>query len=145
MAQAAVRALSYAEVDAVIDELNGLNPYDRQAVPSLIKLEPENIEEDPMLGPLRAIAISAKRYVLYRLSPDGLAIRKASNHGLGLYRSPLTRRPDRSEPWPEWVEAAWEAIIRELEGLDAAPESPWIDLPALKRSPLLQPVHDPCL
>ena len=60
---------------------------------SLVKLEKENLARDGS-GPveLYALALSSKRYVLYNRTPDGVDVRKASNHGLGLYRSPIERR-----------------------------------------------------
>jgi hypothetical protein len=66
-----------------------LNPY---AVPgSILKLEDENFALDEtgreipgVLAPLYCFAISAKRYALFNMSPDGRPIiRKASIHGLG--------------------------------------------------------------
>jgi hypothetical protein len=108
----AVRALSHAGVDAILARLDDLNPYDRDVVPSLIKVEPENVgPDDPPDQELYGYAISAKRYALYRQSPLGRRIVKASAHGLGMYRRPYEDPPGWDKPWPAWVEDAWEAII----------------------------------
>ena len=62
----AVRALSWVEVDAVLVELDRLNPYARGTVVSLVKLEPENFATDGTTPvELWCVAGSAKRYVLY--------------------------------------------------------------------------------
>jgi hypothetical protein len=137
----AVNALSFREVDDVLREINRLNPYPATVVASLVKLEPENyaVADPPEPAGLHGIAISAKRYALYQRGPSGPTIRKASNHGLGLYRAPFPRQPDRGDPWPEWVEAAWETIIREVEGLPAQPEPDWLDLPAVSQLPVSSP------
>jgi hypothetical protein len=135
----AVHALSYAEIDAIRSKLNVLNPYDPSVVPDLVKLEPENQPADPALGPLRAVAVSAKRYALYRIGPGGPVIVKASNHGLGLFRSPDGRRPGWHQPWPEWVDHAWSGIIREAEGLPPPEPPARLDLPALSQLPISSP------
>ena len=91
------RALSWAEVDEVRDRLNGLNPYDRSAVPDIIKLEDENFAQraDGTVDrgcrvQLYGYAISAKRFALYEHGPDGASVlRKRSEHGLGALLSPL--------------------------------------------------------
>src|SRR5262249_25174814 len=71
--QAAIRPLSWAEVDGIVGRFAALNPYDRSAVRgSILKVEAENF--DPASGARRQLycwAISAKRYCLYNLDPDG--------------------------------------------------------------------------
>jgi hypothetical protein len=140
--QAAVRALSWGDVDEVLAGLNALNPYDRDAVPSLIKLEPENFAPDDPTRPeeLWAVDVSSKRYALYNRGPDGeVDVRKASTHGLGLFRSPIQADPDWDEEWPQWADLVWRRIIAEAEGLpvDAAPA--WFDLPAVSQLPISSP------
>ncbi len=134
-----VHALSYAQVDAIRAGLNRLSPYRRDAVPELLKLEPENGPPagHPGAGPLHAVALSAKRYALYNPSPAGPVIRKASNHGLGLYRRPFADlEPDvgqEGRAWPAWAEEVWQRVIAEAEGRDPAPEPDWFGLPAVSQ------------
>src|SRR5262249_30756804 len=40
-----VRALSWAQVDEIRERFNALNPYDREAVPDLLKLTDENFRQ----------------------------------------------------------------------------------------------------
>ncbi len=137
----AVRALSWADVDAIVQGLETLNPYVAGTVTSLLKLERENyaVGGKQRSVELFALAISAKRYALYERTPDGPRIRKASIHGLGLYRRPY---PD-SEGWsadaPAWVVETWERIIREAEGLPVPPEPAWFDLPAISQLAISSP------
>ncbi len=64
-----VKALSWTEVDAIIQRFTALNPYDRAFVPdSILKLEKDNLE--PITKARRQLycyAISAKRYSLFNL------------------------------------------------------------------------------
>ena len=92
--RAAVRSLSWAEVEGVIAEIERLNPYAPGSIPSLLKLEGVNFDprtEQP--EELYAVSISAKRYALYNLIDGEITLRKASVHGLGLYRAPRETDP----------------------------------------------------
>ena len=143
----AVRALAWSEVDEVLAVLNDLNPYDRSAVPSLIKLEPQNFSGDDPTRPeeLRCLATSSKRYVLFNDGPDGPVIRKPSVHGLGMFRSPLRQpdtddgRSDDGDHWPKWVEIVWQRIIAEAQGRDPGAEPDWFGLPAVSQLPISSP------
>jgi hypothetical protein len=64
---AAIRALSWVQVNDVVTRFEALNPYDRAAVPGSI-LKVEDVNFDPGTGvrrELRCQAISAKRYALF--------------------------------------------------------------------------------
>jgi hypothetical protein len=136
----AIQALSWDEVDEVRAAINALSPYDRGLVSSLVKLEDENLDEATGAPcELFAIAISTKRYALYERTPTGPRIRKASTHGLGMYRRPYPDPPGWTKPWPAWVEDVWVRIIREIEGLPALPEPGWFDLPAVGQLPISSP------
>jgi hypothetical protein len=78
-----VTLLSYAQVDAIRERFNQLNPYDRTIVEELVKWEhPKDSNGRPSRNPKDQIyvtAISAKRYALYslvnnqpKLIPDGI-------------------------------------------------------------------------
>ena len=109
--EAAVRALSYAEVDAIRARFGArLNPYEPGAIRDILKLEAVNDGR-----PLYALAISAKRYALFNLDGDGEpVIRKASEHGLGHLLNPLDL-DDRGGR--AWIEAVWRDLVREAFGL----------------------------
>ncbi len=65
--KAAIKALSWPQVDAIAKRFEALNPYDRTAIPaSVLKIEDDNF--DPKTGRQRqlwCLAISAKRYTLF--------------------------------------------------------------------------------
>jgi hypothetical protein len=62
----AVRALSWAQVQAIRERFSILNPYDPAAVAgSILKLEDENLDRQGQQRQLWAYAISAKRYDLF--------------------------------------------------------------------------------
>jgi len=123
----AVRALSDAEVDAVLAEIERLNPYDPTAVPRLVKLEDENFDRHGRRVDLMGYQLGSKRYVLYERTRRGPRIRKFSRHGLGMYRPPHPDRRDR------WIRRVWYGFLREAEGLASAPSPDWLQLPAVSQ------------
>ncbi len=134
--RAAVRALSYAQVDTIRTRFAALNPYDPSVVPEVLKLEQTGI----------CYAISAKRYVIYRDTPDGSrTIVKRSLHGLGRYLDPISPTEDRRDAAgnPRWIDETWRWILNAHDD-PAAPLPDWADRPALSRvtvssAPLLRP------
>jgi hypothetical protein len=64
-------ALSWKQVDAIVERFASLNPYDPTRVPgSILKIEDENFVNGQQTQ-LYAYVISAKRYALYNLRADG--------------------------------------------------------------------------
>jgi hypothetical protein len=140
----AVRALPWAEVNAVLAGLEPLNPYAKGTVPALVKVEDENFALGEADRPveLYALASSSKRYALYERTPEGLVLRKASEHGLGLYRSPLPkphREGEAGRDWPEWVDVVWRRIVSAAEGLPLDEAPAWFDVPAVSQLPVSSP------
>ena len=77
-AREALRALSFAEVDAIVNRFAALNPYDRTAVPgSILKVEDVNFA-DEQSRQLWCYAISSKRYALHSRREWGAARRARS-------------------------------------------------------------------
>jgi hypothetical protein len=118
---------------AVTEWFNPLSPYDDDK--PLFKVEDQNFQlKDGVIiksahEPLYAIAISAKRYVLFNLDNQGRPIiRKALAHGLGHllapYDAPLLKRSDVDKPLKatdmgveRWQYDFWyQIIMAELEG-----------------------------
>jgi len=126
-----VRALSWAQVEEIRTRFETLNPYDRDAAPgSILKLEEENFDETSgQRRQLWCYAISAKRFGLFHLEPDGRPVlRKWSEHGLGHLLNPV--HPEDSDR--DWIRALWEGIIAEAQGRPW--EWPgWLNRPALGR------------
>ena len=100
-------------------QFEALNPYDRSVIPgSILKIEDGNY--DPRTGnqrQLHCLAISAKRYALFRwpknrrpvLLPEGQNNKKDRwpRQGLGHLLNPSD--PEASDP--NWTAAVWEMII----------------------------------
>lgn len=128
-----VRALSWAQVDEIIERFGTLNPCERSLVPgSILSLEPENVDRRRnRRRQLHCYAISAKRYCLFTLGRDGTPrIVKASKHALGgVYLDPR----DAESESQDWVEEAWAWILaQDALGIEW-PEPAWLPFPALSR------------
>ncbi len=128
---AAIRALSWAQVDGIVTRFAALNPYDRTVVPgSILKIEDENFAATSRARrQLHCYAISAKRYALFTLAADRHpVIRRCSEHGLGHLLNPL----DPDDDSGDWIRALWNIIVH--EALDRGVTRPaWLDRPALSR------------
>jgi len=148
--RAAIRALSWHQVQGIVDRFVALTPYDRSIVPgSVLKVEDENFARDPddpqgkrvmrdRREQLWCLAISAKRYVLFNLTAPGEpTLRKWSDHGLGHLLPPWPRKRDGA-PNDDWIHQVWAMIVRESLGL-AVPESDWLDQPILTRLSISTP------
>jgi hypothetical protein len=142
----AVRALPWAEVDGIVAGLETLNPYASGTVPALVKVEDDNFALGDRSRPVElwAIANSSKRYALHERTPAGVVLRKASEHGLGLYRSPIPKRlsgqPAWTSRWPEWVDVVWRRIVDATEGRPAGAPPTWFQVPAVSQLPVSSPV-----
>ena len=128
--EAAIHALSWAEVERIRQRFRQLNPYNPELIPDLLKLEDSNL--DPETGrprELYVLAISAKRYALYSLDSRGEPIIvKASEHGLGHLLNPT----DPNSEDRDWITTLWHVIVRQRLGL--AVELPaWLDEAAITR------------
>jgi hypothetical protein len=123
--KAAIRPLSWAQVDAIAERFATLSPYDRTAIPgSILKIEDDNF--DPKTRRQRqlwCLAISAKRYALFVRDPIGEpALLRAgvnnkedrySEHGLGHLLNPTNPESDDRS----WIAMAWLNIVRRSLGL----------------------------
>jgi hypothetical protein len=122
---AALKALSYQQVDEIRTTFNSLNPYNLAAIPDLLKLEHTGI----------CYAISAKRYAVYSQDEAGnIKIIKRSEHGLGAYLDPLTPGNDCRESHGNriWIDDAWRWILAAHDNPEA-PLPAWADRPAISR------------
>ena len=140
-------SLSWAEVDAIRDTFESLNP--RQGTPFL-KLEDENYAEDGKTRTqLLGYAVVSKRYALFNVSKDGdIVVRKASGHVLGNYQAPYSvrewerhNRKTWTEDLPPWIYEGWRWLLtRELKtGNTRAPR--WLNLPAVIPYPISTPAQ----
>jgi hypothetical protein len=129
--KAAIRPLSWAQVDAVAERFVALNPYDRSAIPgSILKIEDDNFDsETHRRRQLWCLAISAKRYALFLRDPVGEPelLREGINnkedryseHGLGHLLNPSDPTSDDRD----WIAHAWLNIVRRSLGRTTKPLS----------------------
>jgi len=129
----AISALSWTDVDAIVDLFATLNPYDRDVVPGSI-LEIEDINHDPDTGERRQLwcyAISAKRYAQFTYDEGGMPVvvdDGYSEHGLGHLLNP----DDPASEDRAWIRTVWTGLIREALGLPLTWPA-WVDRPAMSR------------
>jgi hypothetical protein len=136
----AIRALSWAEIEAIRDRFTALNPYDQSIENvrgSILKLEDENFVDKARNKrcELSAYVISEKVYALFTLDDHGEPIiRKYSQHVLGQYLSPIPRDndPDRREHRHDWIKGAFTREIRAALGKPVEPFE-WEQYPAISQ------------
>jgi hypothetical protein len=141
---AAVKALSWKEVDEIAARLAKLSPYADKSR-SILKIERDNY--DPETGKQRQVyclAIASKRYALFLRDKYGNPVLlqtgvnnhedRWSEHGLGHLRNPLN--PDTEDRI--WIPQAWISIIRRTLGLAAEPLG-FEEVPAMGRMPITSP------
>jgi len=114
----AVRALTWKEVEAIAAKLNSLNPYDRNIIGEILKIEDCNYDRGGSPHQLYGVAVSAKRYVVYKRHKTKLQIIKPSEHGLGIVYVPDKRKrykpidcKDQETSYPRWIVEAWERLL----------------------------------
>jgi hypothetical protein len=129
-----IPSLPESAIAEIVAQFDALNPYDRDIVPHLLKVE------YPEYPDLRCFAVSAKRYVLYRWRPGNrIQIVKASESALGaiIGRS-------RRESTPKLARRIWLSIL--MRHLNVNPRQrrrakPLIDfdVPLRRKFPISQP------
>jgi hypothetical protein len=141
----AIKALSWTQVDEVVERFRALNPYaGPMADRSILKIEDENY--NPNTGQQREIecyAIAAKRYGLFIRDLNGRPDlvqsgdkRKRSEHGLGHLLPPNAPSPDISDR--EWLDDWWQHLLRVELGYPSE-EPAWFDAPAVGRMTVTSP------
>ncbi len=138
----AVRALSWAEVQEIIDRFSSLNPYDRSLVPgSILDLEDENFRlgdsGEKERVELMCYVVAAKRYDLHTQQGEELVLRKASEHSLGSYVPPTD--PSTGEQVTDWIIDAWLRILRNELRLPQPPEPAWLGQLAVRTMRITTP------
>jgi hypothetical protein len=142
---AAIRALSSAEVDRIRERFEALNPWRDTLTAPFLKLEEENCAPDGERQQLYAYCISAYLYRLYTLYRGNLLAPNPSCHGLGFLQAPYTiadweRKTGRqwNEDLSPWVFEAWHHILSRELGLPHKPPS-WLKQPAVMAVPTTTP------
>jgi hypothetical protein len=143
----AVRAITWREVEEMCVELNRLNPYDPTRVGEILKVEDCNYDRAGKQHQLYGLAVSAKRYVVYKRQKHGIEIIKPSEHGLGIVFVPDKRKrykpvdcKDQETDYSRWIIEAWAWLLddhfRKIEDPENAlvtRELWFADLPAVMR------------
>ena len=144
-ANAAIRALSFSEVDSIRERFETLNPWRKTLETSFLKLEKENFDTNGERQLLNFYGISAKLYCLFSLDGNTLLVRKPSGHGLGFLQAPYTiadwqRRTGRiwKENLPPWIYEAWHFILSRELGVPHTRPS-WLKQPAVMAVPITTP------
>ena len=122
----AVRAISWTQLDTILDDLAALMIYDPTIIAgSSFKLEDENFDTDGNRRQLWFLGTREKSYALYGFNAQNEPVlAKHSAHTIGQYRSPYPYDRER-----RWIAEAWTLTIREALGLPV--ETPaWFELPA---------------
>jgi hypothetical protein len=114
----AVKAITWKQVNKICAQLNALNPYDRSIVGQILKIEDCNYDSAGKQHQLYGLAISAKRYVVYKRDGSTLQIIKPSEHGLGVVYVPDKRKrykpkncKDKENDYARWVVEAWDRLL----------------------------------
>jgi hypothetical protein len=113
----AVKAVTWRQVQDICEELNGLNPYDRNTIGRILKIEDCNYDREKKQQQLYGLAVSAKRYVVYTRRKKEIEVIKPSEHGLGMVFVPDKRRYkpqnclDQETEYARWIVEAWEQLL----------------------------------
>jgi hypothetical protein len=126
-----IKALSWKDMDDIVRRFELLNPYDREKLPgSILKIEDVNFHNGKRIE-LFALAISAKRYLMYHYDAQGnIVIVDAKAHGLGYLYSP--RNTVENDPASDWIHEAWHRVLED-EVTRPRPTLDWFDFPAMMR------------
>jgi hypothetical protein len=145
--------MTWNQVEEICSALNQLNPYDKSVVGEILKIEDCNYDRSGNQHQLYGLAVSAKRYCVYKRHNRKLKMIKPSEHGLGFLYLPDRRKryapedcKDRDNSYPCWVVEAWERMLADHFRNLADPQSAvvqddlWFeDFPAVMRIRITTP------
>ena len=142
---AAILALSFAQVEGIRERFERLSLWRKTLKTSFLKLEKENFDANGNRQQLYFYGISAKLYCLFNREGNSLLVRKPSGHGLGFLQAPYTladwnRRTGRkwNEDLPPWIYETWHFILSWKLGLPYRQPS-WLKQPAVMAAPITTP------
>lgn len=136
-----ITAISWADVQRIVDRFETLNPYNRKLIPgSILKIHKVNWDRNKTRRQLFGYSIAAKRYALYTKADNDIEIVEPKAHGLG-YFYPPKNSPKVWEPeTPKWIFEAWDWIVRGVLGLQRS-RPKWFGLPVMMKLTLSTPHH----
>jgi hypothetical protein len=136
-----ITALSWADVQGIVDRFKALNPYDRKLVPgSILKVHKLNRDHNKQRRQLFAYSIAAKRYALYTKTHNDIEIVEPKAHGLGYFYPPMDSPAGWNNDAPQWIYEAWDWIMRGVLGLKRTKPT-WFNLPVMMKLTLSTPHH----
>ena len=136
-----ITALSWTEVQRIVDRFEPLNPYNCKLVSgSIVKVHKLNWSRDKKRRQLFGYSIAAKRYALYTKAKDDIEIVEPKAHGLGYFYPPKDSPQGWAHETPEWIFDAWNWIMRGVLGLKRRKPA-WFGLPVMMKLTLSTPHH----
>jgi hypothetical protein len=136
-----ISALSWNEVQYIVDRFERLNPYNCKIVPgSILKIHKLNWNRDKHRRQLFGYSIAAKRYALYTKTHNDIEIVEPKAHGLGYFYPPMDSPEGWDQDAPQWIFEAWDWIMRGVLGLKRRKPS-WFNLPVMMKLTLSTPHH----
>ena len=136
-----ITALSWSEVQSIVDRFESLNPYNPKLVPgSILKVHKLNWDRNKQRRQLYGYSIAAKRYALYTKTPNDIEIVEPKAHGLGYFYPPKDSQEGWDRDVPQWIFEAWDWIMRGVLGLKRTRPA-WFDLPVMMKLTLSTPHH----
>jgi len=133
-----INALSWAEVQTIVDRFKSLNPYGFPG--SILKVHKLNWDRNKQRRQLFGYSVAAKRYALYTKTDNDIEIVEPKAHGLGYFYPPKDSPKEWKHEVPLWIFEAWDWIIRGVLGLERTKPA-WFDLPVMMKLTLSTPHH----
>lgn len=154
-----INALSWQQVEGIMQRFDSLSPYNREIVPHLLRLTDENFDESGVQRQLFGLSIAAKRYALYTTKCNQsycghsgcVAIVDPKAHGL-IFFAPSEERENGLPKWwwelwrfllalefRQIIEPSFNVLMLGGRAIDSATYTPidgepaWIGLPAMMK------------
>jgi hypothetical protein len=136
-----ITALSWDEVQGIVDRFKSLNPFiGKLADESILKVHKLNWDANKQRRQLFGYSISAKRYALYTKTTNDVQIVEPKAHGLGYFYPPKDSPEGWEQETPQWIFEAWDWIMRGVLGLKRRRPN-WFDVPVMMKLTLSTPHH----
>ena len=137
-----ITALSWLEVQCIVDRFASLNPYSPKLVKdrSILKVHKVNWDEQKQRRQLFGYSIAAKRYALYTRTSNDIRIVEPKAHGLGYFYRPKDSPKGWANEIPLWIFESWDWIMRGVLGLKRT-QPEWFELPVMMKLTLSTPHH----
>jgi hypothetical protein len=133
-----ITALSFGEVQHIVDKFASLNPYELNG--SILKIHKLNWDCKQQRRQLHGYSIAAKRYALYTKTRDDVEIVEPKAHGLGYFYPPKDSPKEWKHETPHWIFEAWDWIMRGVLGFTRK-KPVWFELPVMMKLTLSTPHH----